>query len=114
MLWSYLAPICEYGMLVLAGAGLPDELISEEGEAAADRLGVDEPHGFLLAALAEEALAGPEHDREDDQPHLVDQVVVDERAPELIARGDDDFSVELLLELRDFAHYVAREHCRVV
>jgi hypothetical protein len=26
--------------------------------------------GFLPAGLAEEALARPEHDREDDQPHL--------------------------------------------
>jgi len=35
-------------------------------------------------------LAGPEHDREDDQPQLVDQVVLDQRAPELVAGVDDD------------------------
>ena len=63
--------------------------------------GIDEAHGLLVAGLAEEALAGPEHDREDDQPQLVDQVVLDQRAPELVAGGDDDVSVQLLLQLRD-------------
>src|SRR3989440_5701967 len=57
--------------------GLPDELVGEEGEAVTDFLGIDEAHGFLVAGLAKEALAGPEHDREDDQPQLVDQVVLD-------------------------------------
>ena len=57
--------------------GLPDELVGEEGEAVTDCLGIDEAHGFLVAGLAEEALASPEHDREDDQPQLVDQVVLD-------------------------------------
>ena len=57
--------------------GLPDELVGEEGEAVTDGLGIDEAHGFLVAGLAEESLASPEHDREDDQPQLVDQVVLD-------------------------------------
>ena len=77
-------------------------------------LRVDEAHGLLVAGLAEEALAGPEHDREDDQPQLVHQVVLDQRAPELIAGGDDDLSVELLLELRDLGHHVALDDRRVV
>src|SRR3954451_6108747 len=91
-----------------------DELVGEKGEAATDRLRIDEAHGLLVAGLAEEALAGPEHDREDDQPQLVDQVVRDQRAPELVAGRDDDLSVQLLLELRDLGHDVALEDCRVV
>src|SRR4051795_1826209 len=91
-----------------------DELVGEKGEAATDRLRIDEAHGLLVAGLAEEALAGPEHDREDDQPHLVDQVMLDERAPELIAGRDDDLSVQLLLQLRDLLHDVALEDRRVV
>jgi RNA polymerase sigma-70 factor (ECF subfamily) len=84
------------------------KLVGEEGEAVTDGPGVDEAHGLLVAVLAEEALASAEHNREDDQPQLVDQVVLDERAPELIAGGDDDFSVELLLQLRDLGHNIAR------
>ena len=69
---------------------VPDHLVGEEGEAVTDGLGVDEAHWFLVAGLAEEALAGPEHDREDEQPQLVNQVVLDQRAPELIAGVDND------------------------
>ena len=74
---------------------LIDEAVGEVGEALTDGLGVEEAHGLLVAGLAEEALAGTEHDREDDQPQLVDQVVLDQRAPELIAGVDDDFPVQL-------------------
>jgi hypothetical protein len=42
-------------------------------------------HGFLVAGLAEQALADLEGDREDLQPQLVDQVVLDQRAYELTA-----------------------------
>ena len=34
-------------------------LVGEDGDAVTDGLGVDEAHGFLVAHLAEEALAGP-------------------------------------------------------
>ena len=57
--------------------GVSDELVGEEDEAVTDGLGIDEAHGLLVAGLAEEALARPEHDWEDDQPQLVDQVVLD-------------------------------------
>jgi hypothetical protein len=82
-------------------------------KAVADGPAVDEAHGPLGAGLAEEALAGPEHDGEDDQPQLVHQVVLDQRASELVAGGDDDVSVELVLQLRDLAHHVALEDDRV-
>src|SRR4051794_24340572 len=93
---------------------LPDELVGEEDEAATNGVGVNEVHGLFAAGLIEEALAGPEHDREDDQPQLVDQVMLDQRAPELVARGDDDLSVQLLLQPRDLLHHIAAEDRRVV
>ena len=57
--------------------GLPDELVGEEDEAVTNGLGIDEAHGLLVAGLAEETLARPEHDWEDDQSQLVDQVMLD-------------------------------------
>jgi hypothetical protein len=55
----------------------PDELVGQKDEAVTNGLGIDEAHGLLVAGLAEEALAGPEHDWEDDQPQFVDQVMLD-------------------------------------
>jgi hypothetical protein len=52
--------------------GVPDRLVGEVGDAALEGLGVEEAHGFLVAGLAEQALADPEGDREDLQPQLVD------------------------------------------
>jgi hypothetical protein len=49
-------------------------------------------HGFLVAGLAEQPRAGPERDREDLQPQLVDQVMLQQRADELEAACDDDVS----------------------
>jgi hypothetical protein len=83
--------------------GVPDRLVGEVGDAALEGLGVEEAHGFLVAGLAEQALPDPEGDREDLQPQLVDQAVLDQRASELEAAGDDDvpsmccFSVETSL-----------------
>src|SRR4029079_4981545 len=48
--------------------GVPDALVGEEGETVTDGLGADETQGPGVAGLAEEALAGPEHDRVDRQP----------------------------------------------
>jgi hypothetical protein len=52
----------------IPGLGVSDELVGEEGEAVTDGLDIDEAHGFLVAGLAEEALAVPERDRVDEQP----------------------------------------------
>ena len=49
-----------------------DGLVGEEGDAVVECPDVDEAHGFLVAGLAEQALADPEGDREDLQPQLVD------------------------------------------
>ena len=83
------------------------ELVGEKRQSVADRLGIDETHGLLLAGRAEEALAVPEHDREDDQPQLVDEVVLEQCASELITRRDLDFSVQLVLELGDLGDNIA-------
>src|SRR6266436_9910964 len=73
--------------------GGSDELVGEEGEAVTDGLGIDEAHGFLVAGLAEEAFAGPEHDLVDELRLVVYPVVLDQRALELIAGVDDDVPV---------------------
>src|SRR5439155_16576615 len=65
--------------ILLPPLGVSDGLVGEVGDVAIDGLGVDKAQGFLVAGLAEEALAGPEHDREDLQPKLVDEVVLHER-----------------------------------
>jgi hypothetical protein len=56
--------------------GVSDGLVGEEGEAVTDGLGVGQTHRFLAAGLAEETLAGPQDDRVDHQPQLVDQIVL--------------------------------------
>src|SRR2546428_177512 len=73
--------------------GVPDALVGEKGDVAIDRLGAYEPHGFLVAGLAEEALAGAEHDWVDLQAQLVDEIVLHQRAYELEAGPDNDFAV---------------------
>src|SRR5947208_2889489 len=73
--------------------GVSDTLVSEEGDVAIDRPGAYEPHGFLVAGRAEEALAGSEHDRVDLQPQLVDEIVLHQCMYELKAGPDDDFPV---------------------
>src|SRR3989442_10925397 len=75
--------------LTMTSRFLPISLVGEVGDAALDGLGVEEAHGSLVAGLAEEALAGAEHDREDLQPQLVDEVVLHQRAQELEAAGNE-------------------------
>jgi hypothetical protein len=93
------ARACPQGWRRPRPARVSDGLVGEDGDAVTEGLGVEEAHGFRVAGLAEEARAGAEHDREDLQPQLVDEVVLDQRACELEAGGDVDFSVELVLEL---------------
>jgi hypothetical protein len=59
--------------------------------------------GFLSLISPKRRSPG-EHDREDLQPQLVDEVVLYERAQEGEAGGDENLSLELLLQLRDFGH----------
>src|SRR6266436_9755663 len=94
--------------------GVPDRLVGEVGDAALEGLDAEQAHMPLVAGLAEQALAGAESDREDLQPQLVDQVVLDQRVYELEAAGDDDVPVDLLLQRRDLVKRVALEECRVV
>src|SRR2546425_10653227 len=48
--------------------GVLDALVCEERGVSVEGPEIDEAHGLLAAGLAEEALAGAEHDREDLQP----------------------------------------------
>src|SRR5919204_2028501 len=60
--------------------GVSDGLVGEEDDAVTEALGADEAHGLLVAGLAEEALARPEHDWEDLHPKFVDEVVLYQHA----------------------------------
>jgi hypothetical protein len=57
--------------------GPSHDLVGEEGEAVTDCPCVEEAHRVHVAGLPEQALAGTEHDREDDQSQLVGQAVLD-------------------------------------
>jgi hypothetical protein len=72
--WPRLSGVAMTALLLWSG--VPHDLVGDEREAVADGARADEAHRLLVARLAEEALAGPEHDGEDDQPHFVDQVVL--------------------------------------
>src|SRR3954464_14744649 len=53
-----------------------DGFVGQQGEAVTDGPGVEETHRLLVAGLAEQAVAFTQHDREDGQPQLVDQFVL--------------------------------------
>jgi hypothetical protein len=67
-----------------------DSLVGEKGEAVTDGAGVDETHRFLVAGLAEEALAGSEDERVDHQPQPIHEVVFYQSVHEPGAGVDDD------------------------
>src|SRR6202011_5169913 len=52
----------EPAVVALGLLGVSDALVGEEGDAVIDGPAVDEAHGFLVAGLGEEPLAGSEHD----------------------------------------------------
>ena len=62
----------------------------------------------------EEPLAAAEEHREDHQPVLVDEAVLDQRVRERGAAGDEDRAAVALLQLRDRCRDVALEQRRVV
>jgi len=59
-------------------------------------------------------MAGPEHNRVDHQPQLVDEVVLYQRAHQATAGGDDDFPAQLLPQLRDLMYHIAGQDRGVV
>src|SRR6201747_2721340 len=89
-------------------------LVGEDRDAGANRLRVGQLQRRLLGALAEQALAAAEDDREDHQPQLVDQAVREQAPHQLGAAGDQDHAVDLALDLGDLLGEVAGEHRRVV
>src|SRR5260370_23201636 len=53
MLWSFVAPACEFGGRVsVVARQVSDELVGEEGKAVTDSVGVVQAHVFLVARLA--------------------------------------------------------------
>src|SRR5262249_49911616 len=67
--------------------GGSDDLVGDVWEAVTNSPVGDEAQRHLVAGLAEQALAGPEHERVDHQPQLVGEIVVDQRADELETGG---------------------------
>src|SRR6266480_4954678 len=64
--------------------------------------------------VREETFAATEDRREDHQPELVDEVVLEQRADERAASVDEDRAVGLLLELLQPADDVAGDNRRVL
>src|SRR5690348_3048312 len=87
-----------------------DSLVGDVRGVTVEGSGVAEAHLLFIARLAEESLAGAEHDREDLQPQLVDEVVFHQRAHDLNAGWNDDVSLELVLQPRYFVNHVALEY----
>src|SRR5215211_9113235 len=84
---------------LLPTEALSDRLVDHDRDAVADDLVIAEPQRLLVARLAEEALAGAQHDGEHHQPNFVDEVELEQRLRQLRAAVDDDVAVDLLLEL---------------
>src|SRR6266536_691038 len=63
--------------------------------------------------LVEEALPAPEHDRMDHEAALVDEAVLQQRAHQLAAAGDQDVLARLLLQLRHLRGDVPADDARV-
>jgi hypothetical protein len=83
------------------------DLVGHVDETVTGGPAAGEADRLLGARPAEQALAGPDHDGEDEQPQLVHEVVLEQRAPELVAGVDDDVPVHLPLQPGDLLHHVA-------
>lgn len=53
-----------------------NRLVCQNGDSVAQGTGLNEAHGFGVAGLAEKALAASEHNREELQTQLVDEIVL--------------------------------------
>ena len=80
--------------------GVPDDVVGEKGKAVSDGRRIGETEGLLAAGLAEEAISVTEHDWVDEQPQFVDEVVLEQRVPELVAGVDDDVSARASVSAR--------------
>ena len=75
--------------------------VDERQHAVADDGALGQVERGAVGLLGIQALAGPEHEREDHEPQLIHQVGAQQRVHELVAAGDEDVAVHLLLELLD-------------
>src|SRR5580692_3458799 len=90
-------------------------LIGEDHDAIwTDGCGVEEAERGGRSAISEQALAGAEHDWEDHQPVLVDELVLGQSPHELSTTSDEDVSCDLLLEPRNLTSKLLADHGRVV
>src|SRR4051812_13347301 len=87
--------------------------VDQQRDPVADGPRVDELQALLVARLAEQALALPEHDREHHEAQLVDEVLLDQALHELGAAVHDAVAAGALAQLRDSGREVALEHRRV-
>ena len=88
---------------------------SKGGEpAVAGRPRLAQRHRRLLPVAVEERLAVPEHEREEHEMELIDEVGGQQRARQLRAAVNDDVSVDPPLERLHRGDEVAVEHGRVV
>src|SRR6476660_6036987 len=78
-----------------------DSLVGEGRRIAVKGPDVDEAHRLLAGGLAEEAVAGAQHDREDLQPQLIDEIVLQQPAHDLEAGSDHDVAGEPSTQVRD-------------
>src|ERR687892_2865919 len=76
------------------------------------RIGELQPRGW--GAVAEDPLSGSEHDREDHEPELVYEIVLEQRLDQVGAAMHLDLRPFLLLDLRHRLGGVALEQGRVV
>src|SRR4029079_5395394 len=84
--------------------------VDEDRDAVADCLRAHQAKRLLVARGAEQALAGAEHDGEDHQPPLVDEVGLEQPLNELGAPVHDDVALVCLAQLRHLLREVTPEH----
>jgi hypothetical protein len=75
--------------------------VDEDYDPVTDGLRVDEPQPLLVGRFAEDAPSGPQDDRVDHQPQLVDGVVLNQGLNGQRAAVDHDLGIQLLARLGD-------------
>src|SRR5919204_4736260 len=87
--------------------------VGERQSARSRRLRVDERQLADLSVVAEQPLAAAEHDREDPERQLVDEVVIEQPLDELAAAEDRDVVARAVFQLADLLGQVAAQERRV-
>src|SRR5207253_10403628 len=88
--------------------------VSQNRHAVGERRSLGELQPLRLARVAEQALARSQQDREDHEPQLVHQVLLDQRLNEVGAAGDQDVALVLIPQLAYLVRDVTANDGRVV